>query len=196
VFSWPADDKLPLTGLTNKVLAACPLANPGTKLEISQVHGTNILAAGAVRHDPNDSVLVAELDGAPRVDPPVVVQGTETPFELATMQAVTGGKAAKRFNRQGKFHIAKWTGPSDFAAWHILVSQKGNYQIRIRYSAPPGSEAAKYVVAIGGRTITASIKPTGDVFDYKTFDLGQMTFTKAGPYLVKIAPSAETGHDG
>jgi len=195
VFSWPADDKLPLTGLTNKVLAAYPLANPGTKLEISQVHRTYTIAVPAVRRQPNDSVFVAELDGAPHVDPPVVVQGTETPFELDTMQAVTGGKAAKRFNRQGKLHIAKWTGPSDFAAWHILVSQKGNYQIRIRYSALPESEATKYVVAIGGRTIAAFIKPTGDAFDYKTFDLGQMTFTKTGPYLVKIAPSSETGHD-
>jgi hypothetical protein len=125
----------------------------------------------------------------------VVVQGTETPFELDTMQAVTGGKAAKRYNRQGKFHIAKWTGPGDFVAWHILVSQKGNYQVRIRYSAPHGSESAKYVVAVGEHTITASIKPTGEAFDYKTFDLGQMTFPKTGPYIVRIAPTVETGHD-
>ena len=195
VFSWPADNKLPLPGLTNKVVDAYTLANPGVKLGVVQIHGTNIVAGGSVQCDPNDCVLAVELDGAPQVDPPVIVQSTDTPFELDSMQAVTGGKAAKRFNRQGKLHIAKWTGPSDFAAWHIVVSQRGAYQVRIRYSAPPESEKAKYLVDIGGHRIVAPIKSTGQAFDYKTFDLGQMTFAKGGPCLVKIAPIAETGHD-
>jgi alpha-L-fucosidase len=195
VFSWPADNKLPLPGLRNKVVSAYPLASPKIKLETSQIQGTNVIAIGSVERDPIDSVLVAELDGAPQVDPPVVVQGTDTGFELDTMQAVTAGKAAKRFNRQGKLHIAKWTGPSDSATWHILVSQRGRYQIRIRYSSPPDSQAAKYAIDIGGHTIVASIQPTGEAFDYKTFDLGEIALTKVGTCLVRIAPLSETGHD-
>lgn len=195
VFSWPADGKLPLPALTNKVVGAYALANPGLKLRTFQIEGTNVVEAGSVERDPNDSVVVVELDGVPHVKPPVVVQGTDTAFELDSMQAVTGGKAAKRFNRQGKLHIARWTGPSDFAEWHIIVSQRGRYRVRIRYSAPPKSEMAKYVVDVGGHAIAASIKSTGEAFDYKTFDLGQMTFAKAGPCLIKIAPVAETGHD-
>lgn len=192
VFSWPADGRLPITGLKNNILAAYPLTNPGARLKVSQVHETSMVSTPPTPLDRIDSVLVLELDGAPRVDPPIIVQGTETPFELDYMQAVTGGKAVKRFNREGKFHIARWTGPGDFVEWHLLVSQSGGYHVRIRYAA---SKTAKYVVTVAGRKLTASVTPTGEAFSYKTFYLGTISFARSGPYTVRIEPAAEYGHD-
>lgn len=195
VFSWPSEGKLPVTGLKNKILAAYPLNNPAAKLKVSRINDTPVITTPAAPLDANDTVLVLELDGTPRVDPPIVVQGTDTPFELDYMQAVTGGKAVKRFNREGKFHIARWTEPGDFAQWRILVSQSGSYRVRIRYSAPTSPDAARYVVTVGDHKITAVVRSTGAAFTYKVFELGQTNFAKAGIYSVKIEPAALYGHD-
>lgn len=195
VFSWPSDGRLPLTGLENEVRAAYPLRDPSLKLVHSVDEGTSLIHVGGTPTDPVDSVIVAELDGPPRVMPPTVVQGTETPFELDYMQAVTSGRAVKRFNREGKFHIARWTGPGDSVAWHLLVSQSGPYHARIRYSAPPASAGGKYVITIGERTISGTVSATGEGFQYRSFDLGSFRFEKAGFYTVSIQPAAPYNHD-
>jgi hypothetical protein len=145
--------------------------------------------------DEYDTVIVLQLDGAPRVDPPVVTQGSDSPFELDYQRAVTSGKAVKRFNRDGKFHIAKWTGPNDAITWHLLVSQAGQYQVRIRYSARKESSAAKYAVTVGGQTLTGAVVETGEGYQYQTFDLGAVKLAKAGSYIVQIKPAAESGHN-
>jgi alpha-L-fucosidase len=193
VFSWPSDGQLPLTGLENKVLAAYPLRDPSSKLVHSIDEGTSVIHVQGTATDGTDSVIVAELDGPPRVAPPTVVQGTETPFELDYMQAVTSGNAVKRFNREGKFHIARWTGPGDSVAWHLLVSQSGPYHVRIRYSAP--AAGGKYVITIGARTISGTVAATGQGFRYQTFDLGSFRFGKPGFYTVSIRPAAQMNHD-
>jgi alpha-L-fucosidase len=195
VFSWPSDGQVPIPGLKNRVLDAYPLTNSSLKLKVSTVNGTSAIAVPAAPFDLTDSVLVAEIEGTPRVDPPIVVQGTETPFELDYMQAITGGKAVKRFNREGKFHVARWMGPGDFVEWHLLVSQSGPYHVRIRYSAPKLAQGGKYVVTIGEHKISASVNVTGEGFQYRTFDLGAAAFGKAGFYSVRIAPAAQYEHD-
>ncbi len=195
VFSWPADGKLPISGLRNAVVAAYPLTQSSLKLKVTRVDGTNVLETPPNPLDSVDTVLVLDLDGPPKVDPLVVVQGTETPFDLDYMQAVTGGNAMKRFNREGKFHIARWTAPGDFVQWHLLVSQSGDYQVRIRYSADKESAGAQYTVRAGDQKITASVAATGEAFQYKTFDLGTIHLFKAGPYIVKVEPLARTQHD-
>jgi hypothetical protein len=129
------------------------------------------------------------------VDPPVITQDTESPFELDSQLAVTSGKAVKRLNRDGKFHIAKWMGPDDVITWHLLVSQAGQYQVRIRYSARKESSGAKYAVTVGGQTLTGAVVETGEGYQYETFDLGAVKLAKAGSYIVQIKPAAESGHN-
>ena len=55
-----------------------------------------------------------ELGGPLHLAPPIVTQGSDSPFELDYLKAVTAGRAVKRFNRAGKFHVSKWTGPHNF----------------------------------------------------------------------------------
>ena len=195
VFSWPSAGTISISGLNNDVLSAYSLTNPSLKLKAAKVNGTTLISIPSAPLDAVDSVFVLELKGEAQVEPPTVVQGTETPFKLDYMQATTQGKTVKRFNREGSFHIARWTGPGDTIQWHILVSQSGTYHVRISYSAPKSSETAKYVITLGDQQISSVVKATGEAFHYSTFDLGTMKFSKAGPYLVTIAPSAEYGSD-
>ena len=129
-----------------EVSGAYLLAEPSRKLAVAREHGGVARFAAGAKPDEIDTVVALELGGPLRVDPPIVTQGSDAPFELDYLKAVTAGRAVKRFNRAGKFHISKWTGPQDSVTWHLLVSQTGRYKVTIRYSAPSAWANRKYIV--------------------------------------------------
>jgi hypothetical protein len=145
--------------------------------------------------DEHDTVIVLQLDGPPAVDPPVVTQDTDPQFALDYQSAVTAGKAVKRFNVDGGFHLAKWTGPEDTITWNLLVSHAGQYQVRISYSARKESNGARYLVTVGGQTLTAAVAETGEGLQYKKFDLGNVRLAKAGAYTLQVRPAVESGRN-
>jgi alpha-L-fucosidase len=195
VFSWPADGKLRISGLNNQVVAAYALTNRSRPLAVSGVNGTPVIALPPYAPDNRDTVIALELDGPPRVDATIITQGSDAPFELDYVSAITAGKAVKRFNRDGKFHIGKWTGPEDSVTWRVLISQNGEYNVRIRYSAREESQGAKYMIRVGNQTVAGTVVPTGEGYQYKTFDLGTVKLSKAGLSTVQIKPAAEYNHN-
>jgi alpha-L-fucosidase len=195
VFSWPADGKLRVPGLKNAIRSAYTLAAPGTKLATTRENDTAVVTLAGSPKDQNDTVLVLHLDGPPKVDPTTITQGSDAPFELDYLPAVTSGKAVKRFNREGKFHIAKWTGPADSIHWRLLVSQTGEYNVRIRYAADSESQGDQYRIAIGGQILKGTVAPTGAAYHYQMFDLGTVKIGKAGSYLLELKPASEYGHN-
>ena len=195
VFSWPGDGHLPVPGLKNAVVAAHALKDSSHKLAVTRANGTSFVSLPAKPLDDLDTVIVLQLDGPPQVDPPTITQGSDAPFELDYISAVTSGKAVKRFNREGKFHIAKWTNPTDSITWHLLVSQVGEYHINIRYSARQESKGAGFVIAAADQSVAGAVVPTGEGYQYKTFDLGKIRFSKVGRYTVQMKPAAESGHN-
>ncbi|MEK7993476.1 MAG: alpha-L-fucosidase, partial [Planctomycetota bacterium] len=162
VFSWPADAVLRLSGLNNQVRSAYLLIDPSRKLPVSREHGVISVALPAKSPDEDDTVVVLDVSGQPNADSPLITQGSDSAFELDYLRAVTAGKAVKRFNRDGKFHISKWTGPQDSITWRLLVSQAGTYKVSIRYAARRDWGQSKYVVAIGPQSLTGVVEPTGD----------------------------------
>lgn len=195
VFSWPADGKLRIPDLENAVLDAYPLVDPQHKLNVSKQDGTQVIALPPTASNAIDTVFVVRLDGTPRVMPTEITQGSDTPFLLDYIPAITSGKALKRFNRFGKFHIAKWTGPNDAVRWHLLVSQTGQYHVWITYSASTASSGNRFVISIGGQSVIGTVTPTGEAYHYKTFDLGDLDIRKAGSYVLEMKPAAEYGHN-
>jgi len=195
VFSWPADATLRISGLHNEVASAYPLVDPSRKLSVSRENGAITVGLPTRSLDENDTVVVMEISGQPVVDPPLITQESDSRFELDYLTAVTAGKAMKRFNRDGGFHISKWTGPADSITWHLLVSLPGSYKVSIRYAARDDWARSKYVVAVGTQSLTAAVEPTGDWFQYKEFNLGQVEVPKAGVYTVNIHPTGVSDHN-
>jgi alpha-L-fucosidase len=195
VFTWPTDGKLRVPGLQNQALGAYPLLTPARKLAVAEIHGTTSITLPEKPADPNDTVFVLQLNGPPKVNPVILTQGSDSPFNLDYASAVTAGSAVKRFNREGGFHIAKWTGPQDSATWHLLLSQAGEYHLRIRYSAAAGSKGDTYRIRIGGQTIDAVVEATGEGYQYQTFELKTIKLPKVGQLTVQIAPTNQLDHN-
>jgi hypothetical protein len=124
----------------------------------------------------------------------VATQDSDTGFELNYLTAVTAGHAQKRFNRDGGFHIAKWTGPEDTATWILSVSVAGKYSIKIRYAAAKDWKGGQYILTVGSHQLTGAVKPTGDSYQYQTFDVGSISFPKAGQYKLELKPAEKLNH--
>ncbi len=195
VFSWPGDRTLRVSGLKNNVQSAYLLVDPALKLAAHRNPGAITIALPERCPDVNDTVVVLNVEGTPEADPPIVTQDTEERIELNYLTATTSGKAVKRFNRDGGFHIAKWTGPSDSITWHVQVSQAGEYLIRVHYAGRDESKNDRFVVSAAGVDLTAAVIPTPGWFQYQTFEVGSVRFPKAGEYLVQIHPVAEYHHN-
>jgi hypothetical protein len=76
-----------------------------------------------------------------------------------------------------------------------MVSRPGVYQVSIRYAAQSGPEAGKYVVEIGAQSLTGTVEPTPDGYQFRTFSLGTVKMPKAGDYTVTIHPAGTYEHN-
>lgn len=194
VFSWPADRTIRLSGLSNGINAARLLTDPLHKLLVSSQDGNLLITVPMVMPDVRDTVIAVELDQRPVVEAPVVTQDSDTGFALDYLTAVTAGNAKKRFNRDGGFHIAKWTAPEDSATWILSVAVAGKYNIKIRYAAAKEWKDGNYLITVGTHQLKGPVKPTGDWYQYQTFDAGSIVFPKAGQYKLKLNPADKLNH--
>jgi alpha-L-fucosidase len=190
VFDWPEDGVLTLTGLHNRVEGAYLLVDKSQRLPIQQANQAVYITVPTEPVDVGNTVVVVKLDGSPRVDPPVVVQQADGAVELGFVEARTGGATMKRFNRDGKFHISKWTGPEDTIAWTVDFNRAGDYQAAITYAAQENWQGQPYSVMLGDSRVTAEVQHTGDWYEYDTMDLGVVNVTEPGQYTVTIRPDS------
>jgi alpha-L-fucosidase len=194
VFNWPADGKLRIAGLINDAVEAHPLLEHANRLAVSKSYGTTLISLPARPINSPDTVIVLKVNGTPKAEPIVITQGSDTPLLLDYSSAITSGRAMKRFNRDGGFHIAKWMGPSDTATWQVLVSQAGKYHLRIRYAAGAESRGDSYQISIGNQRAEGEVSPTGERYQYSTLELKTLML-KSGRISVTIAPLSQLGHN-
>ena len=193
-FQRPADGVLRVGGLRNDVRTAYALQTPGRKLAISRENGVAAIRLPAQGWEEGSTVFVLEVAGKPEAEAEPVTQGSDSPFHLDSVNGRTAGGAMKRFNRDGGFHIGRWTKPEDQASWDLLVSQPGRYRVRIRYAATREWAGRKYVVQLGEQRLEKTVEATGEWYAYQSFDLGVVTLARKGAMRVVIRP-AEAGKE-
>jgi alpha-L-fucosidase len=194
VRDWPQNGQLILPGLNNKVTSACLLLDKSSQLKVDQNKKQTLIALPQNAPDSPITVVVLDIDGPPKIDPPVVVQNDTGLVKMDYLNAVTHGKTMTRFNRKGGFHISKWTGPEDTAEWLIHLDKPGDYQILVNYGAKKEWAGKKYEVRVASAVFNNTIVYTGDWFDYNQFPIGYISNMASGDYKVTIRPK-ETGND-
>lgn len=195
VLDWPADGKLRLEGLQNPVRTVSLLTDRSA-LSFDQQEDLTVIDLPAKAPDAVNTVLVAAVEGALRVSPPVLEADEKGAYELTYSTAVTSGRAAKRFNRKGGFYIGDMLSPADSISWYLRVDQPGNYRVEVLYSAIPGTAGAPYTVAAGEGTLNAVTEDTGEVFSFKKIAAGTLRFDQAGVFPVRIYPSKKWTGEG
>lgn len=194
VRDWPKDNVLTVTGVKNPVTSAWLLVDKSAKLAVKQADNITRITLPAKAPDDPISVLVLEIDGWPKVDPPVVLQNETGKIEFNYLTAITRGKTMTRFNRKGGFHISKWTGPEDAVDWFVHVDKPGKFKMNITYAANKEWEGKQFEITIGKSRIEKSVICTGDWYEYHEFPVCYIDLPKAGDYTLTIRPkvSSET----
>jgi alpha-L-fucosidase len=188
VRDWPNDGVLNVPGLNNKVISSYLLLDKSTKLSVKQVDKQTTISLPPKQTDNPVTVIVLEIDGSPKVNPPLVLQNENGSISLDYLTVITHGKTMTRFNRIGGFHISKWTGPEDSADWFLHVEKPGAFQVIIDYAAKKEWEGKQFEIVIGSLAFNTSVINTGNWFVYKKFPVGYIELKNPGDYKVTIRP--------
>jgi hypothetical protein len=134
------------------------------------------------------TVIVLQVEDTPQVDPPRLHQQADGTLRLDYVHAVTAGRAVKRYNRRGGFHISKWTAPEDTVTWHVELESPGTFEVSIVYSAREEWAGREYAVSAADEVLVGCVEASDGWHIYHSTRLGTLTFAQPGHHTVRIAP--------
>jgi alpha-L-fucosidase len=189
VFQWPADRRLRIPNLENKVRAARLLATPNTLLDTARDGSDIVVTLPESAPDDTASVVRLELDGPPKVAGDYIIRpdtsGTlrlgaesseiETEFE----------QRAKKENLLGHVYITRWTRWEDKPAWIIDVPKDATYEVVLSYGANASAEKNPFVISSGSGRLTGFAKRTPNELVFRATTLGKIKL-KAGRQSFQI----------
>ena len=169
VFGWPADRKLRLPGLKTAPKKATLLAAPDRKLDIRRSGADVIIALPERAPDPDDTVVVVDLQGPPEVDAYRLLPGKDgtidLPVVLAEIQSEMGQRAYLDYFYRTTM-LANWQNVNDYPVWEFETAKPGTYEIRASYASMSGADrrtsSSRWTISRsrgGRRTPRASMSP-------------------------------------
>ncbi|HWQ53847.1 MAG TPA: alpha-L-fucosidase [Bryobacteraceae bacterium] len=137
VYTWPADGKLVIPGLKNRVKSAYLLHDRAQPLGFQQGGDTWTIYVPREAPDPVASVVAVEIEGAPAIRPMQLSSDGDGRIDLPVLHAEIRSQHGQRmqFGVEGReVHTASWTRPVDFVYWEFEAKQGGDYQVQLTYS--------------------------------------------------------------
>ena len=195
ITEWPEDSRLALKGLLNSINKASALPDQEKKLNVSGEGEYSIVDISSVTKDKYVTVLKLELDGEPRVSQPIVFQSKDNAYLLNYESAITRGRAVKRFNRKGGYHISGWKSADDSITWNLNVNKPGRYRLYITYAALPSWAGQEFRIVAGETALDADTAGTGDWYDFGTFDLGTVNLVETEGQVLEIRPGGRVNEN-
>lgn len=159
VFDWPADGKLVVPGLRNKVVSAA-LLDGGSKLEVEAGEQGPTVKVPAAAPDPIVSVIALGIEGKPEVEEVAQVPAADGSFVLAAAEATTTGGMKYESDKDC---LGFWTNAAATATWTIKVPAEGDYTVSGETACPAASGLK---ISCGASSVTAKVGSTGA---YQTF---------------------------
>ncbi len=194
VFNWPADGKLEVPGLKNKVKKAYLLADKKARLQVTPGEDGQIVSLPASAPDPIASVVVLEIEGQPDVAPAASLrQGSDGVVTLSAADAIVHGQTAKFEAGANRDNIGYWTNPADFVTWDFKLNQAGTYTVAITYACENGCGGSQYSILAGDQKLDGAVKETGTWGDFTTESLGKITLTQPGVHQLQVKPVQKPG---
>lgn len=204
VKQWPADGKLSLAGLRNKVTSANVLGDESGVVDIDQKGDTVTLSLPETAPEPIVSVVAVTLDGAPDVEELVIQTGSSSILLPMHMGEVSGSATVS-----GAGYTEKWTEDNSRVTWRFRLKTPGEYKVAAvtfgRKRVPERFGNHELAVSVCGQTLKG-------VAGAKDIDLsedapgpqkprsilGTITVDAAGEYEVSLAaekldPESKTG---
>ncbi len=188
VFRWPAEGKLTVPGLRNRVDSAVLLGDPrGNPLPLERKGEDWVVSLPEKAPDQVDSVVVLHIRGAPDVDASIPPGPGGAILLEGGLAAITGSRP--RFTRgRGMNAVTRWTRTSEVLGWKFRVKKPGTFRVVITYSCPKGREGTRFSLRVGNFILSRTVRSTGSARKFTAFPLGKVNLDKPGVYELKIQP--------
>lgn len=190
VFHWPADGKLRVPGLGNRVKSATLLAGD-IDLSAELSPGGPVLSLPSTAPDPACSTIRMVIEGAPQVSGPLIGADADGAIRLLPSDARFNGHELQTETRNGMENIGFWTHPENTASWDLQVPADGRYRIVIEASAV--AEGSVLMVQGVGK-LAYAVPNTGDFDAFQSTKVGETSLSKDAPVTLTLRPVADGWH--
>ncbi len=188
VFDWPTDGELLVPGLKNKVKSVSLLADSKKKLTAKAGEDGVTISLPPAAPNAISSTIVLQINGAPDIEPMMIIQKRNGSVVLPASQANLHGTTF-RYEAGGPLDdIGFWTDPKDWADWEFKLKQPGKFEVSAIIAAP-GS--GSFEIAVGGKSFRASGPVTASYLDFQPVKLGTIEITAAGKTTLSVRPIAD-----
>jgi alpha-L-fucosidase len=177
VFDWPADSKLVIPGLKNKVDKAYVLAGKHQGL------ATENLPEGVIVHVPQSapdalsSTIVLKVKGSLEVEQPLLAQQADGSVLLPASEATTHGQQIRYESGANRDNLGFWLNPAEGADWEFTLKRPGRFEVLVETAAP---EKAQLEIQLANQTLKGEVPVTGDYGNFKSASLGSLQAQTAG----------------
>lgn len=191
LFQWPANAKLSVPDLQNKIMSA-ELMGTDVKLTSS---GASIELPRVAPHQAA-SVVKLTLDGPPKVRPYIIRPDKDgwitAPTESCEFDT-RPGMTVRREDRRGSVFLSHWTRAIDVPTWKVFVPQDGRYSVEVVYRAGEASKGVLFTITMKGPTmgmVKGTVEPTGGVS--RRHGVSNMVL-EAGNHMLLVQPENKAG---
>jgi alpha-L-fucosidase len=205
VFDWPKGD-LVVYGLRNRVTKAYLLADK-KPIRVTQTSNPAIdhtalrLKVPAKAPSLHASVVVLEIEGAPKVDGALLQQPSGTVELKANHGTIQSRSGTPTMSFDARGVAQKWTSTDDALAWDFKVVQPGAFDVILVTSEQKygrGWEGGhKVVLDFDGQKVPGVVEaqekrvpPHNPYWPYAVTKLGRVTLAKAGLHKASLVPES------
>ncbi len=193
VFDWPADGRLIVPGLVNKIKTAYLLAGmKGHSLTVSR-EDEDVIVTVPPKMDSADTVIVLEIKGVPEVLPSSITQASNGSLTLTADQATLHGSRINVEDRSDSPNIGYWTNADEYIEWNFKITKPGQFGVSLEVACEPASAGSEYTLTLGDSQLTGKVKDTGSWDKYTKVALGNIEIAKKGTYKLTIKAKSKPG---
>ena len=177
-----------LAGLKTPVKRVFELANPKVTFEITPSDlGPVVNLNGTILPDNIDSVLVAEIDGAPRVETVMQMSDASGNIRLDGIDGEVHGDTLAY--EPAHAALGFWTNAGDSVSWKFRLTKGGEYNLTLQVACQPDTAGGTFEVMIGSQTVTSTVPATKDWNTFVKLDLPAITIPSSGDYTLTVRAS-------
>jgi len=208
VFDWPKGE-LVLYGLRNKITRAYLLAGKKS-LKVTQSsdkaleHDVARVAVPNKAPSEHASVVVLEIDGAPRVDPALLQQPSGVVELMANQGKIQSSAKEPQLKFDARGVADHWISEADGLSWTFKLITPGTYDLRLVTSEAKygnGWEGGhKVLIDLDGKKIETTVEshekrvpPHNPYWPYDITRVQRVTLDKAGTLNVSLKPEKIVG---